>query len=398
MANLPLEIVVDILCRLPVKSLKRFRAVSRWWCLQIDSQDFAKLHLRRSLVSNSNRNLILGGLALYSIDLGSLDKVHIIKPPFYYKSVDSITNSCNGLVVVMSDPPVLWNPFSRYYKVLPDNAIDRPAFEDSYCKVAYGFGYDSVNDVYKVVRVEEVRNSMTHVWMYSKARIYSTKANSWKVIENFPYPLPFLRGNWRVHLNGALHTLVEKLEHLRSGEFVKIMAFNVKTEKHFEVMMPQGIRFRGVNASLDVLGGSLCIVSASTSGVGIWAMKEYGVKESWTKLLSIKPPLIERGDFVKPLVYSGDLEKILLNFDDKDLVWYDLKKKTIENVSIDGMPFMFYAEVCVESLVGFAVPGQVKKLPTEKKKGKKCLNKRLMTFSSETIVVHSIVPFTLSPI
>ncbi|XP_073144165.1 F-box protein CPR1-like [Henckelia pumila] len=376
MANLPREIIVDILCRLPVKSLKRFRAVARWWCFQIDSQDFVKLHLHRSLASNSNRNLILGGLALYSVDLDSLDKAHVIKPPFYYQSVDSITNSCNGLVVVTSEPPVLWNPFSRYYKVLPDAAVERQNDEDSYCKVAYGFGYDSANDVYKIVRVEEVRSSMSHVWIYSKAKIYCTKSNSWKVIDNFPYPLPFLRGNWRVHVNGSLHTLVENLDHLRSCEFVKIMAFNIESEEHSEVMMPKGVRFRGVNASLDVLGGSLCIVSANTSGVVIWMMKEYGVKESWTKLLSIRPPLIERDDFVKPLVFSNDGEKILLNCDDKDLAWYDLKKKTVENVTVDGLPFMFYAEVCVESLVGFEVPGKVKKLGTEKKKGRKCLNKR----------------------
>ncbi|XP_073297314.1 F-box protein CPR1-like [Primulina huaijiensis] len=376
MRDLPLEIIVDILCRLPVKSLKRFRAVSRWWCLQIDSQDFVKLHLRRSLVSNSNRNLILGGLALYSVDLDSLDKAHVIKPPFYYQSVDSISNSCNGLVVVTSEPPVLWNPFSRYYKILPQTAIGRPNSGDSYCKVTYGFGYDSVNDVYKVVRVEEVRNTITHVWMYSTAKIYSTKSNSWEMIEDFPYPLPFLRGNWRVHVNGALHTLIEKLEHLRSGEFVKIMAFNIETEEHFEVMMPQGVRFRGVHARLDVIGGCLCIVSSNSSGVVIWVMKEYGVKGSWTKLLSIRPPLIERDDFVKPLVYSSDGERILLNCDDKDLAWYNLKKKTVEIVSVDGLPFMFYAEVCVESLVGFDIPGQVKKLGTEKKKRNKSVNKR----------------------
>ncbi|XP_075505553.1 LOW QUALITY PROTEIN: F-box protein CPR1-like [Primulina tabacum] len=375
MSTLPFVILEDILCRLPVKSLKRFRCVAKSWCFLIDSEYFIKLHLRRSMITNSNRNLILGGLGLYSVDLDSLDKAQVIRPPFYYKSVDIITNSCNGLVVVMSQPPVLWNPFSRSYKILPDSVVEYPTELESYSKTAYGFGYDSTNDDYKVVKVVEFRNKISHVWMCSETKIYSTKSNSWKRIEGFPYSLPFLRVHWRVHVNGALYTLVEDPERIHSGEFLKILAFSVETETHFEEPMPPGIRLRDVGVNLDVIGGCLSVVCSRISQVTIWVMKEYGVKESWTTLISIKSPLIDPHDFMKPLVYSRDGNKILLNCDDKRLVLYDLRNKTLENVNVDGLPFVFYAEVCVESLVSIDAPDEVKKHGPRKKMTRRSSNK-----------------------
>lgn len=80
-------------------------------------------------------------------------------------------------------------------------------------------------------------------------------------------------------------------------------------------------------------------------------MKEYGVKESWTKLLTIAPPLVEQYISICPLAYSKNGEEVLLNHDDKQLIWYDLRRKTVRNVSVDGLPFVFYGELCVASLI-----------------------------------------------
>ncbi|XP_042062348.1 F-box protein CPR1-like [Salvia splendens] len=371
MPNLPFELIEDILRRLPVKSLKRFRAVAKTWCCLIDSENFINLHLRQPLISTSHRNLIIGGLGVYSVDLEALDKAHVIKPPFYYKSVDGISNSCNGIVLVMSDPLVLWNTFSREYVTLPNCSTEMQAPFESYSKVAYGFGYDSESDDYKVVRVAEFRHKITHIWMASETKIYSLRSKSWRRIGDFPYALPFLRGNWRVHLNGVMHTLVEDPEEFEAAAV--IMAFNLRTEKHTPIMLPSEIRIRGVDVSLDVLDGCLCVVCTSRHRVVIWVMKEYGVRKSWMKLLTISPPLIERNDIVKPLTYSRDGTKVLLNCDDKRLLWYDLANHTAEEVVVEGLPFVFYAEVCVESLVKLdnSVAEVKKKVQRkEKRKGK----------------------------
>ncbi|CAA0826478.1 F-box protein CPR30 [Striga hermonthica] len=373
MPNLPFELIEDILLRLPVKSLKRFRSVGKSWCSLIDSESFAKSHLRRSLASNSHRRLILGGLGVYSVDLDTLDRAEVIKPPFYYKSVDEISNSCNGIVLVMSEPPVLWNPYSRDYKVLPETSAEAPEGLESYSRTTYGLGYDSRKDDYKVIRLVEFRNGLTHDWVQSDARVYGLRSSCWREIEGFPYPLPFLKGQWRAHVNGALHTLVVEAGSLYMG---KIMAFSVESETHYEVVMPSGIKIWNADLSLDVIGGFLSLACNYKYRSVIWVMREYGVRESWSKLLTVCPPAIEPRDFVKPLLYSREGDKVLLSCDDKRLVWYDVEKKTTELVSVDGMPFVFYAEPCVESLVSFSRPDEVKKLGIEKSKAKKIRKKR----------------------
>ncbi|PIM99757.1 hypothetical protein CDL12_27743 [Handroanthus impetiginosus] len=367
MPILPFELIEDILCRLPVKSLKRFRAVAKSCCFLIDSKNFTKLHLQQSLVTNSNRHLILGGHGLYNVDLDLLDNAHVIKPPFYYKSFDGICNSCNGIVLVMSEPPGLWNPFSREYKILPNCSDQRPTPLESYSKTVHGFGYDSRNDDYKVVRVVEFRHILSNIWLSSETMIYSLKANSWRRIEDFPYRLPLLRGNWGVHVNGSLHTVVEKPDDMGAP---RIMAFSLQTEKHYEVMIPRGSQIRGYDVSTHMIEGCLCLVCTNRSGVVIWIMKEYGVEESWIMLLSVSRSTLEYNHFVKPLAYSRDGDKVLLNCDEKRLVWYDLRTEAVDNVSVDGLPFVFYAEVCVESLVSLNGRDEVKKQRQEKKEGK----------------------------
>ncbi|XP_051134001.1 F-box protein CPR1-like [Andrographis paniculata] len=372
MEILPFELIEDILRRLPVKSLKRFCAVAKSWFLLIESENFRKLHLRQSLLSNSNRSLLLGGLGLYNIKLDAMDKAEVMKPPFYYKSVDWISNSCHGIVLVMSDPPVLWNPFSTDYRVLPDCAVEYETPAEAYPKTAYGFGYDSSNDDYKVVRIVEVRHKFSHVWIASEAKVYSLKSNSWRRIEDFPYPLPFLKGNWRVHVRGSMHTLVEDPN---NEDEIRIMCFNVQTEKHYQMMLPQGVRTDGFDVTLDVLDGNLSMVCTKRQRIVIWVMNDYGVKESWFKLLSVSTPAIERNDIVKPLVYSKDGKMVLLNCDDKRLIWYDLRTKAIEEVIVEGMPFVFYAESCVETLISLNNKQEIKKqIPVRKKE--KIRNKR----------------------
>ncbi|GMN36496.1 hypothetical protein TIFTF001_006070 [Ficus carica] len=51
MANFPPEIITDIICRLPVKDLLRYRCVSKSWRSMIDGPDFIKLHSKQSMES-----------------------------------------------------------------------------------------------------------------------------------------------------------------------------------------------------------------------------------------------------------------------------------------------------------------------------------------------------------
>ncbi|KAL7103082.1 hypothetical protein ACP275_08G159000 [Erythranthe tilingii] len=369
MPNLPSELVEDILRRLPVKSLKRFRAVAKKWRSLIDSDRFVKLHLRHSLASLSNRHLITGGVGVCTVALDSLDKAEYVIPPFRFNGSEEISHSCNGVVLVMSQPPVLWNPFSRDYKILPDCPVESAAPANSYSKTGYEFGYDARNDDYKVIRVSDFRHKITHASIANETKIYSLKTNSWRRIDPLPSPPPYLQLNWRVHLNGAVHTLVEDPENANGA---RIMCFSLETETLRPMKMPSGINVRDFVVSLDVTGDFLSVVCSNKKRVVIWVMKEYGVADSWAKLLSVSSHSYQRSDYVKPLVYSRRGDRVLLSCNDKRLVWYDLRKKSVRDVCVDGLPVVFYAEACVESLVSLdGGRGGIKNLGQDKEKIRK---------------------------
>uniref|UniRef100_A0A1S4B203 F-box/kelch-repeat protein At3g06240-like n=1 Tax=Nicotiana tabacum TaxID=4097 RepID=A0A1S4B203_TOBAC len=114
--EIPIELITEILSRLPVKSLLRFRCVSKYWLSLISSPEFAYTHL---------------GIAANSYP--------VKKPRGYVRIVGSV----NGLVCLVIEEKyfLLWNPSIRKFKKLPD-----PRGGDY---IMYGFGYDEFHDDYK---------------------------------------------------------------------------------------------------------------------------------------------------------------------------------------------------------------------------------------------------------
>jgi hypothetical protein len=62
-AALPDEMVTEVLLRLPVKSLLRFRAVCRSWAATISSDEFCALHMARG--GTPNKLLVVAPTAAY---------------------------------------------------------------------------------------------------------------------------------------------------------------------------------------------------------------------------------------------------------------------------------------------------------------------------------------------
>ncbi|XP_062088509.1 F-box protein CPR1-like [Humulus lupulus] len=365
MTNVPPEIITDILIRLPVKDLLRYRCVSKPWCSLIDSHDFIKRHLSHSKETYSNTGLVLNWSELYWVDLDTLNSAVELNHPIDFGGGTEVLGSCNGLLALFNsyDDVALWNPFTKRYRNLPITEIEFPS--DGLCVgqyMIYGFGHDPINDDYKLIRLIQFYGDDDDSFD-SEVKVYSLKAKTWKRIKDFPYYLRYNR-SYGVHVGNALHWVVSRKP--ISDVSKLIGAFDIVSEEYHVVPQPDYVD-DDFCMTLNVLGGCLCLICNYTSNqsndfsreskvdrVDIWVMKEYGVKESWTKLYSVvQSDVISSFNYVFPvtyLKYPGN--KILMDQDSKKFILYDLGRNKAESVMIPGMPELFEECVCLQSLVG----------------------------------------------
>ncbi|WRX27738.1 F-box domain - like 10 [Theobroma cacao] len=224
MSPFPSDLITDILCRLPVKTLLRFRCVSKPWGSLIDDSDFVKLHLHQSLKTNTNVKLFLDNCVennskAYAVDFDLLCNLVQFPRPFTAeanKYQSRIFGSCNGLLAVYHRQKgiALWNPSTRKCHYLPTLSDDINMDPDILLGCGYdkntilGFGYDVSGNDYKVVNM--LRSKTQNCF---KVMVYSLKANSWKRIKDCPYDI-FTNYNDGAYVNGSLHWVEDEI-----GEF-----------------------------------------------------------------------------------------------------------------------------------------------------------------------------------
>ncbi|KAI8027808.1 F-box protein CPR1 [Camellia lanceoleosa] len=372
--ELPPEVITEILSRLPVKPLLQFRCASKPWRSLIDSPNFIKMHLNRSIQSRSNLSLILYDFnapipnQLCSVDFDKLDIAFKINPPLTFeKRLDKVWNSCNGLLCLSfgEGQAILWNPSTRKHLELPVSLTETPVDFRGVLVNLFGLGYDSVSDDYKVMRIARINDYRLvsddykvmrvarindYRFVHYEVRVYSLKSNSWRKVGDFPHHLE-LNLCTGLLVGGALHWSVNPKPMLHEDGPHALIAFDLGVEEYRMVSLPE---CGAVDFCLKfaVLNGCLCVLHYYLKkGVDLWVMKEYGVKESWTKLIYIEQSNIRFAIYLEPLAYSKNGKKVLFQHNFRTFCWYDLEKKTIEMVGINGEPDHFGTTVCLGSLV-----------------------------------------------
>ncbi|GAV65228.1 FBA_1 domain-containing protein, partial [Cephalotus follicularis] len=194
--------------------------------------------------------------------------------------------SCNNWICTVSieDEIVLYNKTTNECHVVPDTSDELPHLMnyEKQSSPFYGFGYDSINDDYKVLRVQQFVSKDCNSFK-SEATLYSVQRNSWRKTKGIPYYIhnPQEPG---VLVGGTLHWLASAKPSCNVPCLIR--TFDVAAEKYGVVPLPEGIG-HGHRLTLSVLGGSLCVISYGYKvGFHIWVMEAGTVEESWTKLLS----------------------------------------------------------------------------------------------------------------
>ncbi|PHT39073.1 hypothetical protein CQW23_22646 [Capsicum baccatum] len=151
----------------------------------------------------------------------------------------------------------------------------------------YGFGYDDFHDDYKLLGTFCRKGKFGR----GELKIYSLKSDSWGSVDDCQ--LRKCKSREEVYISGILvkgklHWPNAKVNgSLSDYKEWNIISFDLANEKWGEVEHPfykEGY----IHLYLGVLGSDLSIFcDNAASHVDFWVMKEYGVKQSWTKMFTV---------------------------------------------------------------------------------------------------------------
>ncbi|XP_065867512.1 F-box protein CPR1-like [Euphorbia lathyris] len=360
LAELPEDLIFEILLFSPVKAILCFRCLSKSFCRIIDSEEFINMHYSRSAENKKHRKLIIRERAIgrwsnrsvnvFDVDSGLEETIN--KP---YKRNPKPYGYCNGLILLFVDSfrLALWNPSTQKYRNLPRCPIKVP--NGGHCTtVGMGLGYDSTRGDYKVVLIEDVQTvSNTHVL---QSWVFGLRSNSWKRVQDFPE-----RKDGFIYFghfaNGYLHWLCK----YRIGEYALVTFDMAKETIVSQSLYPAFSRLLQID--LHVIDGCLCLscVSWNPAEAVFYVREKDGTKLKWSTLFSVTtemPILFDMNRFkdVRVLGYSNDGDKVMLDLGFKFIVLYDVKQKFFSSTESrklddDRNKVCNYPFLCHESLV-----------------------------------------------
>ncbi|XP_057422773.1 F-box/kelch-repeat protein At3g23880-like [Lotus japonicus] len=353
------ELIVEILLRLPVRSLLRFKCVCTAWNSLISNPQFAKSHF--DLGASPTHRLLLDKVNDDSVESFDFEAslhddsavVNLKFPPYIAPSFLTL-GSCRGFILLatMMGPSagdlILWNPSTGSHREIPVTYDDWDSWYDPSTRVRqgipdyvggllfgflYGFGYDQSNDDYLLVLIRlgvcepQVIVNTPESFVYSvqfgpltrpRIEVLSVKTNVPSFIygEEVEYLELGAESVSGLFLNQSLHWLVIS----RDTQRHVIIAFDLVERSLYEIPLSPDLAEElsyDTKCHLRVLGGCLGLCysgeDVEPEMTEIWVMKEYKVQASWTKSCALPgflPICLTQGGGVLGLDESGGFQKL----------------------------------------------------------------------------------------
>lgn len=295
LVSIPHDVVVEeILEKLPVKSLLRFRAVSKLWRTEIESRRFQERHLVHQQKSRDPSILIcrprlddLGKASLRSLSLGATlvsEEDHIRYPVPSKKDFNvRVTRSCDGLACLYSNTFMyVINPATRWHRKLPKARFQTlvEITTNRFPRPFVGFGKDNITGMYKIV------------WLYNSHCLnldgqtntcevfsFDNNNNTWRhdVIVSCPYPI--VHDKVPAHAHGFLYWFIDAVTE------TQVLSLNLHTET-FAVMAKIPVAYAPHHRiTMCTLNERLCLSEDKGDTQTIWSLNQDNV--TWNKTYSI---------------------------------------------------------------------------------------------------------------
>ncbi|KAM3327036.1 putative F-box protein [Capsicum chacoense] len=342
---MPNDITIQILLKLSIKLLLRFKCICKSWGSLVENPQFIMLYHDSSKNDvNHQKIFVTDGECdnkddyFYSVDaplqhdfVASLIGTPI--PGINQSSRVSFTSSSsNGILLLIFpyDLVVLWNPTIRESRKIPSPIPKKKMLERKLFPAIYGF--DTSDSYYEV-------------------DLFSTRSESWKLIGKFP-PNNFFFERDIVNIDENVY-IIAMADLSWSMNESTILSVCLEKEQFQQLLFPDQIQ-RFQDPILYVLGENLCLTrmhDLASRDFEVWHMKKNGLmNNTWSKILTIPSMHCGRCLRLVSLMTSGDI--MFLKYKGEFEVYNTKRNKfeTIELVGLELLVFFNWVVPHVESL------------------------------------------------
>ncbi|CAN6283080.1 unnamed protein product [Urochloa humidicola] len=328
--DIPYDVLEQVLLRLPVKSLMRFKSVCKLWHDTISSAHFEHCQLQLSRVCQPS--MLILPLRLMDAPL-RMDKIRFFAYPGFGTVAELMHEKlwstgvegfmqpihCDGLLVVFaahSTQIFVCNPATKELVILPAGSPD-----DCFGSQKIGFGVDPSTGKYKVVRCFQ-RYCNKDMSDYSiGCEIFTLGSRAWKPVADSPYVIKPMAP---VCLPGAIYWSAAITPTAQA-----MLRFDLHNEVFTTFPTPHCMDLADCCSNLADLAGNLCYTHICGHTVQLWITKDDGVQlPKWLLHCTIVLPW-PTWSMIPFSSYKGG---IYLCLDLSHIYRYDTERGTLERV------------------------------------------------------------------
>ncbi|EOA18620.1 hypothetical protein CARUB_v10007194mg [Capsella rubella] len=363
MPEIPFDLVIEILTRLPAKSLMRFKSVSNLWSSLVCSRYFSnrllksstpRLFMYLSFYDNSHLKGVLLSLSPSpDSDITSTTSSFVIDQELALSAMESyhVSNVFRGLMCFVNRQRVqIYNTTTRQLVVLPQIEESNIIAEDhDLTSFKYSLVHDPVYNQYKVVcivarprdGVERFTTYLSEHWVFL---LGGEGPSRWKKIScNAPPHLPLREG---LTINGRMYYLAWVVHCV-------LVIFDTNSEETSMLQVPKNMFC--IDTGLIEYGGKIALLHytnlQSEGEMELWVLED-AEKNIWrSKILVVHPSQLDMVKSISTLrvqgtTRNGEVILVPINTNLFNIFLYDLQKNHIRKIEIEGRPNRHLTAFC----------------------------------------------------
>ncbi|XP_024013370.1 putative F-box protein At3g47150 [Eutrema salsugineum] len=357
----PLDLQINTLLRLPVKSLLRFRCVSKLWSSIITSRDFRNQHLKIG-ASSAPPRLLIAFVEPYGEKVLVVSSPNPNAPSFSscsYRDLSLVKNikgnmmynACRGLICVGTGfkDVGIYNHSTRQLHTFPQFKFKKGP--EVFPRPNYMLGYDPVEDQYKVLAVDAFSDQRLE---HKVVTLGGEEA--WR--EAPCVACPHIVSTRGLYMNGTLYYEASRKYLDYQNTIYIIVSFDVMLETFNIIKVPSKVLTLGMwfpypwvdtsesdndtDKTLINYRGKIGVVENPRlkGSFRMWVVED-AEKEEWSMSTFHLPESAAAGlDFLVMDTFSnGEICLVPKELSDPFcLYYYNLEKKSMRSVRIEGLP------------------------------------------------------------